>query len=44
MAILQNGKIQALGPPESLVNDLLRFGIRPPCYVLFRGEKISWLE
>lgn len=44
MAILQNGKIQAMGPPESLAHELLRFGVRPPCYVLLRGEKISWLE
>lgn len=44
IAILQNGKIQALGPPESLVNDLSLFGVRPPCYVLLGGEKISWLE
>ncbi len=43
IAILQNGKIQALGPPESLVNELPLFGVRPPCYVLLRGEKISWL-
>lgn len=44
IAILQNGKIQALGPPENLVNELPLFGVRPPCYVLLRGEKISWLE
>jgi len=44
IAILQNGEIKASGSPESLVKELSRFGIRPPCYVLLGGEKISWLE
>lgn len=44
MAILRDGKIQALGPPETLAKDLPLFGVRPPCYVLLGGEKISWLE
>lgn len=44
MAILRNGKIKALGPPETLANDLPLFGVRPPCYVLLGGAKISWLE
>lgn len=44
IAILQNGEIQALGSPENLVKELSRFGVRPPCYVLLGGEKISWLE
>jgi len=44
IAILQNGEIKASGSPESLVKELPRFGVRPPCYVLLGGEKISWLE
>jgi len=44
MAILRDGKIQALGPPENLAKDLQLFGVRPPCYVILGGEKISWLE
>ncbi len=44
IAILQYGKVQALGPPENLVKDLSLFGVRPPCYVLLGGEKLSWLE
>lgn len=44
MAILRNGKIDALGPPETLANDLSLFGVRPPCYVLLGGEKLSWLD
>ena len=44
IAILQNGEIKASGSPESLVKELSRFGVRPPCYVLLGGEKISWLE
>jgi len=44
MAIIQKGEIQAFGHPEHLVKELPRFGVRPPCYVLLGGEKISWLE
>ncbi|MBS3920302.1 MAG: ABC transporter ATP-binding protein [Deltaproteobacteria bacterium] len=44
MAIIQKGEIQAFGLPEHLVKKLPQFGVRPPCYVLLGGEKISWLE
>jgi biotin transport system ATP-binding protein len=44
MAIIQKGEIKALGLPEHLVKALPRYGVRPPCYVLLGGEKISWLE
>jgi len=44
MAVIQKGEIQAFGPPDHLVKELPRFGVRPPCYVLLGGEKISWLE
>jgi energy-coupling factor transporter ATP-binding protein EcfA2 len=44
MAILLKGEIQAMGLPEHLVKELSRFGVRPPCYTLLGGKKISWLE
>jgi energy-coupling factor transporter ATP-binding protein EcfA2 len=44
IVILKNGEIGSHGPSESLVKDLARFGIRPPCYYLLKGERISWLE
>lgn len=44
IAILYNGELKAIGPPEELVTNLQQFGIRPPCYALFGKEKISWLE
>lgn len=44
MAVLQRGKIEALGLPENLAQDLPLFGIRPPCYVLLGKERLSWLE
>ncbi len=44
IAIIQKGEIQASGSPDDLIKDLLRFGVRPPCYVLLGGGKISWLE
>ncbi len=44
MAIIQKGEIKASGPPDHLLKELSRFGVRPPCYLLLGGEKISWLE
>jgi len=44
IAIIQKGEIKASGPPDRLLKELPRFGVRPPCYVLLGGEKISWLE
>jgi cobalt transport protein ATP-binding subunit len=44
IAILKNGEIGPHGPSESLVKDLARYGVRPPCYHLLGGERISWLE
>jgi cobalt transport protein ATP-binding subunit len=44
IAIIHKGEIKALGVPEHLLQELPRFGVRPPCYALLRGEKISWLE
>jgi cobalt transport protein ATP-binding subunit len=44
IAILNNGEMKAVGPSEELLTKLSRFGIRPPCYALLGGKKISWLE
>jgi biotin transport system ATP-binding protein len=44
MAVMQGGEIKASGLPESLVKELSRFGVRPPCYVLLGREKMTWLE
>ncbi len=42
--ILHNGELKVAAPPEELLSKLSRFGIRPPCYSLLGGKKISWLE
>jgi energy-coupling factor transporter ATP-binding protein EcfA2 len=44
IAIIYQGEIKADGPPDALMADLSRFGIRPPCYALLGKEKISWLS
>jgi len=44
IAIIHNGELKVAGPPEELMMKLPQFGIRPPCYALLGGEKISWLE
>ncbi len=44
MAVLKEGKIKLSGKPERLFKDLPQYGVRPPCYFLLGGEKISWLE
>ena len=44
IAIIHDGELKAVGLPEELVTELVRFGIRPPCYALLGKEKISWLS
>ena len=44
MAILYDGELKAMGLPEELMEKLPDFGVRPPCYVLFGREKVSWLR
>jgi biotin transport system ATP-binding protein len=44
IAVLQGGEIKLSGKPEDLFKDLPGFGVRPPCYILLGGEKLSWLE
>jgi biotin transport system ATP-binding protein len=44
IAILNDGELKAAGSSEELLVKLSQFGIRPPCYTLLGGKKISWLE
>jgi cobalt transport protein ATP-binding subunit len=44
IAIMNDGELKTAGPPEELLKKLPGFGIRPPCYSLLGGRKISWLE
>jgi biotin transport system ATP-binding protein len=44
VAILHHGELKLSGPPERLVSELQRFGVRPPCYALLGKEQISWLS
>jgi cobalt transport protein ATP-binding subunit len=44
IAVIHDGELKLAGPPEELMMKLLQFEVRPPCYTLLGGEKISWLE
>jgi len=44
IAILNDGELKVAGPSEEILAKLSQFGIRPPCYALLGGKKISWLE
>jgi energy-coupling factor transporter ATP-binding protein EcfA2 len=44
MAVIHDGELKAVGLPEEFVDELPRFGIRPPCYTLLGKEKLSWLS
>ena len=44
MAILHEGILEALGPPDELLTKLPQFGVRPPCYAILGREKVSWLS
>jgi cobalt transport protein ATP-binding subunit len=44
IAVIHDGELKIAGPPEELLIKLPQFGVRPPCYTLLGGEKISWLE
>lgn len=43
VAILYQGELQAQGRPESIVKELAKYHIRPPCYTLLGRKPISWL-
>ena len=44
VALIYRGELKALGSPEEIVPDLLRFGVRPPCYALLGARKVTWLS
>jgi energy-coupling factor transporter ATP-binding protein EcfA2 len=44
IAILHSGELKAVGPPDALISELPRFGVRPPCYALAGKGKTSWLN
>jgi len=44
LAVIHNGRLKALGPPEQLISELSRYGVRPPCYALSGNERNSWLN
>lgn len=43
LAILHRGELKALGPPASIVGELTKYDIRPPCYSLLGVSPVSWL-
>lgn len=43
IAIVQGGELKRTGPPEEIIPQLSRYGIRPPCFSLFGEKTISWL-
>ena len=44
IAVIYDGELTMVGPPEPLMMKLSQFGIRPPCYALLGREKVSWLN
>jgi energy-coupling factor transporter ATP-binding protein EcfA2 len=44
IAVIHNGELKIVGPPEELMMKLPQFGVRPPCYALLGKEKVSWLD
>lgn len=44
VAVLYRGELRLLGSAEEVVPRLRQFGVRPPCYALLGGQKISWLS
>lgn len=43
MAVISKGELKALAPPQSIISELPRYNIRPPCYSLLGERPISWL-
>ena len=43
VAVIAEGELKALAPPQSVIPELSRYDIRPPCYSLFGERPISWL-
>jgi biotin transport system ATP-binding protein len=43
VAVIAEGELKALAPPQTIIPQLLRYDIRPPCYSLLGEKPISWL-
>lgn len=43
VAVIHKGELRAVGPPRTIVPELLRYSVRPPCYSIFGEEPVSWL-
>ena len=43
MAVISKGELKALAPPQSILSELPRYNIRPPCYSLLGERPLSWL-
>ena len=43
MAVISKGELKALAPPQSILSELPRYNIRPPCHSLLGERPISWL-
>jgi energy-coupling factor transporter ATP-binding protein EcfA2 len=44
IAVLQDGRLETAGPCDTVIPELTRYGIRPPCYALLGAGAISWLN
>ncbi len=44
LAVLQHGRLVAIGSPEVIGPRLAEFGLRPPCWYLLGGRPLSWLD
>ncbi len=43
VAVISKGELKALAPSQSIIPELSRYDIRPPCYSLLGERPISWL-
>jgi biotin transport system ATP-binding protein len=43
VAVIANGELKALAPPQTIIPELRQYNIRPPCYSLLGERPISWL-
>jgi biotin transport system ATP-binding protein len=42
--IVYEGQVRATGTAQTIIAELPKYGVRPPCYALLGGEAISWLH
>jgi biotin transport system ATP-binding protein len=43
VAVICNGELKALAPPQTIISELRQYNIRPPCYSIFGERPVSWL-